>query len=60
MTDTVSGSLEFIGIAEDSCDCGERRMKDVLFRIFLDNETHLRLDLSGEFFGKFSERNEAI
>ena len=44
--------------AEDSCDCGEREMRDVLLRIFLDNEIYLRLD--GEFFGKFGKRNEAI
>ena len=58
MTDTDSGSLKFIVIAEDSRDCGEKEMRDVLLRIFLDNEIHLRLDLSSEFFDKFETRNK--
>ena len=49
MTDTDSGSLKFIVIAE---------MRDVLLRIFLDNEIHLRLDLSSEFFDMFETRNK--
>ena len=43
MTDTDSGFLEFIVIAKDSCDCGEQDMRDILLRIFLDNEIHHRL-----------------
>ena len=43
-----------------SCDCGETEMRDVLLRIFLDKEIHLRLDLSDKFFDKFGKRNEAI
>ena len=42
------------------CDCGEREIRDILLRIFLDKKIHLRLDLSGEFFDNFSKRNEAI
>ena len=60
MTDTDSGSLEFIVIAEETCDCGEREMRDILLRIFLDNDIQCRLDLSGEFFGQFNKRNEAV
>ena len=45
-------------IAEDSFGCGERKMRDVLLRIFLDNEIYMRLD--GEFFDKSGKRNEAI
>ena len=58
MTDTDSGSLKFIVIAEDSRDCGEKEMRDVLLRIFLDNEIRLRLDLSSEFFDMFETRNK--
>ena len=60
MTDTDSGSLEFIIIAEDSCDCGEREMRDILLKIFLDNDIHKRLDLSNEFFEQFDKRNLAV
>ena len=59
MIDTDSASLEFIVIAKDSCDCGEREMRDVLLRIFLENDIQRRLDLSGEFFEQFSMRNVA-
>ena len=52
--------LEFTVIAEDSCNCDEREMRDVLLRIFLDNEIHQRLDLPGKFFAQFNKRNETI
>ena len=60
ITDTDSGSLEFIIIAEDSCNCGERKMKDILLKIFLDNDIHKRLNLSNEFFEQFDKRNLAV
>ena len=60
MTDTNSASLEFIVIAEDTCDCGEREMRDVLIYIFLENNIHSRLDLSGEFFKQYGKRNELV
>ena len=60
MTDTDSGSLEFIVITEDSCDSGEGEMRDILIQIFLDNDIHRRLDLSGEFFEQYGKRNELI
>ena len=47
MTDTDSGLLEFIVIAEDTCDCGGRQVNDILLRMFLDNDIQHRLDLSG-------------
>ena len=60
MTDTNSASLEFIVITEDTCDCGERQMRDILIKIFLQNDIHARLDLSGEFFEQFEKQNEAV
>ena len=60
MTDTDSGSLEFIITAEDSCDCGEREMRDSLLKISLDNDIHKRLDLSNEFFEQFDKRNVTV
>ena len=60
MTDTDSGSLEFIVIAENSCDCGEREMRDILLRIFLNNNIQHKLDLSDQFFAQFNKRNEAV
>ena len=30
-------SLEFVVTGEESCDCGEREMSDILLTIFLDN-----------------------
>ena len=60
MTDTDSGSLEFIIIAEDLCDCGERKMRDILLNIFLDNDIYKRLDLSNEYFEHFDKQNLAV
>ena len=60
MTDTDSGSVEFIIIAEDSCDCGERKMRDILLKIILDNDIHKWLDLSNEFFEQFNKRNKLL
>ena len=60
MTDTDSGSLEFIIIAEDSCVCGERGMRNILLKIFLDNDIHKRLDLSNEFFEQSDKPSLAV
>ena len=53
MTDTDLGSLELIVIDKDSGDCGEREMRDVFLRIFLEHNIQYRLDLSREFSDKF-------
>ena len=60
MTDTNSRTLEFIVIAAESCDLGEREMRDILLRIFLEKDIHQRLDLSGKFFEQFNMCNEAV
>ena len=60
MTNTDLGSFEFMVITEDSCDCGEREMRDILLRIFLDNNIQHRLHLFGTFFAQLSKRNEAV
>ena len=60
MTDTDSASLEFIVVAEDSCNCGEREMRDILMQIVLENDIHTRFDFSGEFFEQYGKRNESI
>ena len=60
MINTDSASLEFVVITEDTCDCGERQMRDILKQIFLENNIYSRLDLSGEFFEWFGKRNEVV
>ena len=35
-------------------------MRDVLSRIFLENDIHQRLDLSREFFNQFNVKNKAV
>ena len=60
MTDTDPASLEFTVIAEDTCDCGEREMRDILIQIFLENDIHSRLDLSGEFCEQYRKWNELV
>ena len=60
ITDTDSASLEFAIVAEDSCNCGKRKMRDIILKIFLDNDIHKRLDLSNEFFEQFDKRNLAV
>ena len=62
MTDTDSGLLEFIIVAiyRNSCDCREQEIRDILLRIFLDNDIQHRFNLSGKFFAQFNKRNEAV
>ena len=65
MTDPDSASLKFIVIADKTmshvtCDLGEREMREVLLKIFLDNDIHKMLDLSSEFFEQFGKRIENI
>ena len=60
MTNTDFGSLKFIVIVEDLCDCGEREMRNILLRIFLDNDIQHRLLLSGDFFAQFNKKIEAV
>ena len=59
-TDTDSASLEFIVVADNMCDLGGREMRQVLWKIFLYDYIHKRLDLSSKFFEQFSKRNESI
>ena len=47
-------------VAEDSCNCGEREMRDILMQIVLENDIHTRFDFSGEFFEQYGKRNESI
>ena len=60
MADIDSGSMEFVVVAEDSCDCGKQEMRDILLRIFLENDIQHRPNLSGEFFKQFDKGNEAV
>ena len=60
MTDIDPGSMEFVVVAEDSCGYGKQGMRDILLRIFLENDIQHRFNLSGEFFKQFDERNEAV
>ena len=60
MTDIDSGSVEFVVVAEDSCDCGKQEMTDIILKIFLENDIQHRLNLSGEFFKHFDKGNEAV
>ena len=60
MTDADSTSLEFIVVADKTCDLGEREMREVLLQMFLDNDIPKRLDLSSKFFEQFGKKNESI
>ena len=55
-----STSLEFIVVADKTCDLGETEMREVLLKIILDNDIHKRLDLSSKFFERFGKRSESI
>ena len=52
--------LKFIVIADKTCDLGEEEMREVLLKIFSDNNNHKRMDLSSEFFEQIGKRNESI
>ena len=60
MTDTDSASLQFTVIADKTCDVGERELRNVLLKVFLDNDIHKRLELSSEYFEQFNKRNVSI
>ena len=60
MTDTDSASLQFIVIADKTHDLGERELRNVLLKVFLDNDIHKRLDLSSEYFEQFNKHNVSI
>ena len=60
LTDADSASVEFIVVAEKTCDLCETKMREILLKIFLDNDIHKRLDLSSKFFEQFGKRNESI
>ena len=60
MTDMDSASLEFIVFAIKVCDLGETGMREILLKIFLDQNIHRRLNLSSDFFEQFDKRDERI
>ena len=60
MTDMDFASLKFIVIADKACDLDERGMREVLLKIFLDNNIPKRLNLSSNVFDQFGKRNERI
>ena len=60
MTDTDSASLQFTVIADKTCDVGERELRNVLLKVFLDNDIHKRLERSSEYFEQFNKRNVSI
>lgn len=53
MNNTDSASLMFIIMADKSCDLGEREMRNVMLKFFLENENYNRLDTSHDFFKSF-------
>ena len=55
MTNTDSASLMFIIMADKSCDLGEREMRNVMLKFFLENENYNRLDTSHDFFNHFNK-----
>ena len=57
MTDTNSASLQFIVTADKTCDLRERELRNVLLKVFFDNDIHNRLDLSSEYFEQFNKSN---
>ena len=60
MTDTDSASLQFTVIADKTCDVGERELRNVFLKVFLDIDIHKRLELSSEYFEQFNKRNVSI
>ena len=58
MTDTDSASLQFIVIADKTAD--KIADRNVLLKVFLDNDIHKRLDLSSEYFEQFNKHNVSI
>ena len=60
MTDTDSASLMLAIIADKSCNSDEREMREVMLKVFLENDIYYRIDFSHEFFEQFEKRNEKV
>ena len=60
MTDIDSASLMFIIITDKSCDSGEREVRNVMLKVFLENNIYDRLDSSDVFFDQFNKRDISV
>ena len=60
MTDTDSASLMFIIITDKSCDSGEREVRNVMLKVFLENNIYDRLDSFDVFFDQFNKRDISV
>ena len=60
MTDTDSASLLFVIIMDKSCNLGVREMREVMLKLFLENDIYYRTDSSHEFFEQFEKRNKKV
>ena len=60
MTDTDSASLMLAIIADKSCNSDEREMREMMLKVFLENDIYYRIDFSHEFFEQFEKRNEKV
>ena len=60
MTDIDSASLMFTIIADKSCNSGEREMRNVMLKGFLENDICDWLDSSNELFDQFNKRDVSV
>ena len=60
MTDTDSTSLMPVIIADKSCNLGEREMRWVMLKVFLEYDIYYRIDSSHKFFEQFEEKKERL
>ena len=58
--DADSVSMEFVIIADETCDFGEKEIRHALLSVYLENNIHQILELSSEYFERFGKRNVSI
>ena len=60
LTDIDSTSIFFVFIWDLKCSIGERKSRDIIFRVMITSKIFERLDLSDDFWDQFGVQNKKL
>ena len=60
LTDIDSTSIFFVFICDLKCSIGERKSRDIIFRVMITSKIFERLDLSDDFWDQFGVQNKKL
>ena len=60
LTDIDSTSIIFVFICDLKCSIGERKSRDIIFRVMITSKIFERLDLSDDFWDQFGVQNKKL